>query len=334
MADKVPEDEPTLLSQSGTASLLAADLDEAFSLESIGFKTLQLSLAVKSAVETRLKNRSTSAQAFNRRRGAYQPSTAAEDPDPLKLLPLPQEKPGFEELSGKKTTTANILQATAFTSAEIRDLWVAARIRLAISSTQDWTSAAFHRAVAHISALIPEEDTELRQQLDGVRHLLCFLGKSVEDGFRADATIAASVTSATRRSALKLLSDLSAAQKSTLAEVPISGNSIFGGLLQDRSLSESSEKRRGEDRMMKALSSRPRSSTSRLTFSFPPGRTAWRNQAASTFSSGPMRSQATTGSRDSSRPRDQRPYSSSAPPRGGGRGTTSSASRGRSRHRV
>ena len=40
----------------------------------------------------------------------------------------------------------------------------------------------------------------------------------MEDGFRADAAIAANVTTAVRRSALKLLPDLSASQKSSLAD--------------------------------------------------------------------------------------------------------------------
>ena len=252
----------------------------------------------------------------------------------MRLLPLPSEEPGFCDLSSKKTTTASILQSASFNPAEKKELWLAARTRLAISSTQDWTTAAIHRAVAHISALVPEENLDLRQQLDGVRHLLCFLGKSVEDGFKADAAIAANVTTAVRRSALKLLPDLSATQKSTLAEAPIEGNSFFGGRLQDASLAESSEKRRGESRMIRALSSRSRPNNPQSTFAFPSGRST-ASRAPSTYSRGTSRSQTTTA-RGGQRPRGQRTSSFSSPSRGRGRGrrSTSSTSRGRSQRRV
>ena len=336
MADKLPEDEATILQHSGTASLLAADLDVS-SNESIAFQTLPLSLAVKSAVESRLKNHSASTHTMSSRRSAYQPSTTADDPEPLLLLPLPKVEPGFEELTGKETLVSKILQDTSFTTTELKDLWTAARTRLAISSTQDWTSAAIHRAVAHISALIlEEEETELRQQLDGVRHLLCFLGKTVEDGFKADAAVASIVTSATRKSARKRLPDLSSSQKAGLAEVPLAGSSMFGGRLLDRSLSEPSEKRRGENRIIKALSSRPRAPASGPTFAFPSDRAPRRNQASSSssFSRGPMRPQPSASARGNSRSRGQRSFSSSAPPRGGGRGASSSTFRSHSRRRV
>ena len=336
MADKLPEDGTTTTLHSGTASLLAADLD-ANSEESTTFHTLPLSLAVKTAVESRLKNHSASVRSSSSRRSAYQPSTTADDPEPLLLLPLPKVEPGFEELTGKETSVSTILQDTSFTTTELKDLWTAARTRLAISSTQDWTSAAIHRAVAHISALIPEEETELRQQLDGVRHLLCFLGKSVEDGFKSDATVASIITSATRKSALKRLPDLSSSQKAGLSEAPLAGSSLFGGRLLDRSLSESSEKRRGENRIIRALSSRPRAPASGPTFSFPSGRAPRRSQTSSSssaFPRGPSRPMQSGGDRGGSRTRSQRPFRSPAPPRGGGRGASSSTSRGRSRRRV
>ena len=56
MADKIPEDEPTLLTETGTASLLAADIDETLSADSEGFITLPLSQAVKAAVQINLKD--------------------------------------------------------------------------------------------------------------------------------------------------------------------------------------------------------------------------------------------------------------------------------------
>ena len=155
----------------------------------------------------------------------------------------------------------------------------------------------------------------------------------MEDGFRADAAIAANVTTAVRRSALKLLPDLSASQKSTLAEAPIEGNSLFGGRLQDTNLAESSEKRRGESRMIKALSLRSRSSN-QSTFAFPSGRST-ASRAPSTYSRGTSRSQ-TTSARGGQRPRGQRTSAFPSPSRGRGRGrrSTSSTSRGRSQRRV
>ena len=251
----------------------------------------------------------------------------------MRLVAPPQDEPGLEEIAGKKTSASTIFQSTTFTTTEMKDLWLSARARLAISSTQDWTSAAIHRAVAHISAQVPEENEELRQQLDGVRHLLCFLGKSIEDGFKADATCAASLTAATRRNALKLLPDLSVAQKTALAEAPITGSSIFGGRLRDDSLSESSEKRRSEYRMIRALSTRS-GPAGRQVLRIPTGRTPRSSQAPATFSRGPTRALPTSSTRGSSRPRGRRPFSFPSNPRGRGRGTTSGANRGRPQRRV
>ena len=58
MADKVPEDEQTVLSDPGMASLLAADLDESLAAVVETCKTLPLSEAVKAAVNSKLKNQS------------------------------------------------------------------------------------------------------------------------------------------------------------------------------------------------------------------------------------------------------------------------------------
>ena len=337
MADKIPEGEPTVLTETGTASLLAADLDDTLAENAEGFITLPLSQAVRTAVQNKLKRHtsSTFAQSLSSRRGAYQPSKTAEDPNPMLLQQLPTEEPGFGDLTFKKTNTGSILSSTTFNSVEKKELWLAAKTRLAISSTQDWTTAAIHRAVAHISALVPEEDQDLRQQLDGVRHLLCFLGKSVEDGFKADAAIAAHVTTAVRRSALQLLPDLSTAQKASLAEAPIEGNSLFGGRLQDTSLSESSEKRRSESRMIKALSSRPRASY-QSTFAFPSGRSSTSRPSSTTaYTRGSSRSQ-TSFTRGGQNQRGQRTSSFPSPARGRGRGrrSTSSTNRGRPQRRV
>ena len=211
MADKLPADEPTNVFNPGSSSLLAADIEET-STEAEMFRTLPFSAAVRDAVNARPKG--SSSKTFKipsfTKRTAYQPSTTEEDPDPMRLTNIPQDEPGWEELTRKKVNTTNVLQATTFSSSEVRELWLAARTRLAISSTQDWMSAAIHRAIAHVSSQLPTspENEEIHQQLDGIRHLLCFLGKTIEDGFGADAEIASQVTTATRKTALKQLPDL------------------------------------------------------------------------------------------------------------------------------
>ena len=246
---------------------------------------------------------------------------------------MPVEEPGLEELTGRRLKQRLLLQSTKFTAGEVRELWAASRSRLAISSTQDWATAAIHRAVAHISALIPEEETELRQQLDGVRHLACFLGKSVEDGFVADAAVAASVTTATRRSVLQLLPNLSTAQKTALAEAPISGDNFFGNKLQDSALSESSEKRRNEQRIVSALS-RNSSGRGKSAFNFPTGRAASNRWTPPNISRGPSRARPAGRFRGRSRPFQQRAPTLPSTSRGRGRGSGFSTSRGRSQRRV
>ena len=140
-----------------------------------------MSEAIKVAMATRLKTPDTRAStSFGKFRcTTYQPSTSAGDPDPLTLTPFPKEEPGWDELSAKKVSTASILQSTTFTMPEAKDLWMASRGRLAISSTQDWAVAATHRAVAHVTAQLsasPEDDV-LREQLSGIRQLVCLIGK-------------------------------------------------------------------------------------------------------------------------------------------------------------
>ena len=112
MADKVLDDEQTVLSDTGMASLIAADLDESLALAAVveTCKTLPLYEADKAAVNSKLKIQSaTSTRVAFQRRLVYQPSTTAEDPDPMRQVAPHQDEPGLEEIADQKYFCINDL---------------------------------------------------------------------------------------------------------------------------------------------------------------------------------------------------------------------------------
>ena len=336
MADKLPTDHPSTSLPQGPSSLLTADLDE--STTDPVLKTLPLSDALSTALAYILRvhpDSSAPRRSSFTRMPAYQPAATATSPSPMRLATWPRDEPGLVELAGKKIAMASILRSTQLSPSQVKDLWLASHARVAISSAQDWASAALHRAVTHVSAQLPStpEGEHLRQQLDGVRHLTCYLGKTIEDGFKADATIAAQVTKSIRSTTLRVIPNLTTTQQTTLTEASLSGDSIFGGGLRSEELTASSERRRQENRMISALSrSRSSGRSYDSNFALPTGRPPRRGRPSTRGQSRPFYQANPTSSQ--SRQRNTSATSPSYPRRSRGRGGSSTSGKARPPKRV
>ena len=183
MADKVPEDEQTMLigPRQGISTSRGSRQDHG--RRGRRFQDTPFIGRCKNSGKFKTENQGSSTSMFSRasfkRRAVYQPSTTAEDPEPLRAGGATSRRARIRGDRGKEDVNGNDTSNGSINHRGVEGIMVGSQEPdLAISSTQDWTSAAIHRAVVHISARIPpDENDELRQQLDGVRHMLCFLGK-------------------------------------------------------------------------------------------------------------------------------------------------------------
>ena len=102
------------------------------------------------------------------KRGLYEFLPTQEDPCPLTFPRTPVQEIGLDYFKPK--TSASTVRRS-ISSKEVKELWSQARMRLGVSSLQDWGLAALQRAVESIQALPTDGSAvvQLTEQLASVR---------------------------------------------------------------------------------------------------------------------------------------------------------------------
>ena len=145
----------------------------------------------------------------------------------------------------KPKTSASTVRRP-ISSKEVKELWSQARMRLGVSSLQDWGLAALQRAVESIQALPTDGSAviQLTEQLASVQEKIAFMGKIWADGMSLVSWSASFLHCRLRDDSLAGISSLGEEQKRRLRVLPMVGDCLTGSsptVRSERSLLRESE---------------------------------------------------------------------------------------------
>ena len=158
---------------------------------------------------------------------------------PLTFPRTPVQEIGLDYFK-PKTSVSTVRRPIS--SKEVKELWSQARMRLGVSSLQDWGLAALQRAVESIQALPTDGSAviQLTEQLASVQEQIAFMGKIWADGMSLGSRSASFLHCHLQDESLAAISSLGEEQKRRL---PMVGESLFKGELAGSSLREESSQR-------------------------------------------------------------------------------------------